>query len=62
MQGVGVGSLGVDVYGSGGSMGLWLNVDFCVLVRFAALMGVVVFAGRGVCTKRDNYRWFPNSC
>jgi hypothetical protein len=54
VQGVGVGSFDVNVHGSGGSMGWRFDVGFCVLVRFAALMGVVVFVGRGVCTKRDN--------
>jgi hypothetical protein len=45
VQGVGAGSLAVDVHGSLGSMGWRFDVGFCVLVRFAALMGVVVFVG-----------------
>jgi len=54
VHGIGVGSLGVDVYGSWSSMCWWFDVGFCVFVRFVALVGVVVFVGRDVCTKRDN--------
>ena len=54
MQGIGVGSFDVNVHGSGGSMCWWFDGGFCVFVRFVALVGVVVFVGRGVCTKRDN--------
>ena len=42
VRGIVDGSLGVAVYGSLGSMVWRLYVDFCDLVRFAALMGAFV--------------------
>ena len=45
LEGVGVGSLGVGVDGSGGGLGWFFDVGFCVLVWFAALIGVMVFVG-----------------